>query len=457
MRALLVVALLLTGIGPAAADEVASLAGDWDGAMSARRGVGLRMNLRVDTSDGKTTATMVSLDQGGVKIPIASIARNGDSVTFDAPTVQGRYTATLSRDGKTMTGHWAQRVTLPLTLTRRAEGAPTPIARRPQDLKPPYPYVSEDIVFDGPDGIGLAGTLTRPDGDGPFPAVVLIQGSGPFDRDEAMMGHRPFLVLADALARQGIAVLRADKRGVGKSSGDLKTATIRDSAADTQAAIAYLKQIKAINPHRIGLIGHSEGGLIAPMIAAQDPSIAFIVLMAGPGLKGEDILDMQQRLIGQAMGTTPDKLESTLALNRKLYEAVKTSTDSADAKAKAEAVLEAAGVPPDKRAANAAMVAMPWFRFFLDYDPVPALRRVTCPVLAINGSLDLQVPPKEDLAAIRAALASNPDATVLELPGLNHLFQTTKTGAPAEYAQIDETIAPTVLALIGDWIRKHSQ
>ncbi|HKU54356.1 MAG TPA: alpha/beta fold hydrolase [Rhizomicrobium sp.] len=457
MRALLVAALLLTGIGAAAADEIASLAGDWDGTLPTGRGVSLRMTLRVDSSDGKTTAYMVSLDQGGVKIPIAGIARDGDSVTFDAPTVQGSYSATLSRDGKTMTGRWAQRVTLPLTLTRRAEGAPDPAARRPQDPKPPYPYVIEDIVFDGPGGIRLAGTFIRPNRDGPFPAVVLIQGSGPFDRDEAMMGHRPFWVLADALARQGIAVLRADKRGVGKSGGDPKTATSRDFAADTQAAIAYLKQVKTINPRRIGLIGHSEGGLIAPMVAAEDPSVAFIVLMAGPGLKGEDILDRQQRLIGQAMDVAPGALESALALNRKLYAAVKSSTDSAGAKAKAEAVLEAAGVPAGKRAASAAMAAMPWFRFFLDYDPVPALRQVRCPVLAINGSLDLQVPPKEDLAAIGAALAGNPDTTILELPGLNHLFQTSKTGSPAEYAQIDETIAPSVLALIGDWIRKHSK
>jgi pimeloyl-ACP methyl ester carboxylesterase len=458
MRAWLAAVLLVAVIGtPAMADDVSSLAGDWDGALPAGGGINLRLNFHIDSSDSGTTGTMVSIDQGGAKVSITNIVRQGGSVSFSVPDIQGRYAGTLSPDGKTMTGQWIQRAVMPLTLARRAPGTLEPVVTRPQDPKPPYPYLSQDVVFDGPGGIHLAGTLTRPEGSGPFPAAVLVQGSGPHDRDEAVVGHRPFLVLADALTRRGIAVLRVDKRGVAKSGGDYKTATSRDFAADAQAAIAYLRQSKTIDPRKIGLIGHSEGGLIAPLVAAEDTSVAFIVLMAGPGLKGEEVMAMQQRLIGQATGVPAAKLDAGLALNRKLYEAVRGAPDSAQAQVRAEAVLDAAGIPADRRAIMAAMVASPWFRFFLDYDPAPVLRQVQCPVLAINGSLDLQVPPKEDLAAIRAALAANPDATVLELPGLNHLFQTAKTGSPAEYAQIEETIAPSALALIGDWVQKHSQ
>ncbi len=454
-RRLLLLVLLLLPLPAFAQTENTALDGDWDGALTVAGGISLRLDFHI--GDGGTTAYIVSIDQGGAKIPVTSIVREGDDIAISAPAIHGNYAATLSADGKTMTGRWTQGAPLPLTLTRRAAGAAGPLLKRPQDPKPPYPYVSEDVVFDGPGGIHLAGTLTRPQGEGPFPAAVLIAGSGPQNRDEAILGHRPFLVLADALTRQGIAVLRADKRGVGKSTGDYKTATSRDFAADAEAAIAYLKTVKAINPRKIGLVGHSEGGLIAPMVAAADPSVAFIVLMAGPALKGEDILLMQQRLIAQAMGVDPEKLELGITLNRKIFDAIAGASDSEDAQAKAVAILDAAGVPADKRPGMIANVTAPWFRFFLTYDPIPALRQVKCPVLAIDGSLDLQVPPKEDLAAIKTALAHDRDVTVTELPGLNHLFQTARNGSPAEYAQIEETIAPAVLALIGDWVKKHTK
>ena len=241
------------------------------------------------------------------------------------------------------------------------------------------------------------------------------------------------------------------------TSGDYASATSEDFAADTEASVAYLRSLKSINPRKIGLIGHSEGGLIAPMVATKDKSLAFIVLMAGPGLKGEDILLMQQRLIGEAMGAPAAALDKELALNRRIFEIVQTTPDTAEAKAKVQAVLEAAGIPPSQADATLAVLATPWLRFFLAYDPAPTLRQVKCPVLALNGSLDLQVPPKEDLAAIKAALAANPHATVEELPGLNHLFQTAKTGGPGEYGEIEETIAPAALAVIGDWIVQQTR
>jgi fermentation-respiration switch protein FrsA (DUF1100 family) len=448
-------AALLLISAPAMAQTVSELDGDWDGALVAGAGIKLRMSLHIESHGGVTDVTLVSIDEGNAKVPITAITRAGKNVSLDAHAVPGVFTGAISDDGNTIAG--TLKPALPLTFTRRAAGAVTPTAmKRPQEPKPPFPYKSEDVSFTGPGGITLAGTLTTPQGAGPFSAVVLVQGSGPHDRDENVLTHKPFLVLADALTRRGIAVMRADKRGVGKSTGDYAIATTEDFADDTQATVAYLRTLKTIDSRKIGLIGHSEGGLIAPMVAVKDPHIAFIVLMAGLGLKGEDILLMQQRLIGQAMGTSPGALDKNAETARKIYKAARAGKDTDDAKARVTAVLLASGTPPEQAAVKAALPASPWFRFFLDYDPVPVLRQVKCSVLAIDGSLDLQVPPKEDLAAIKTALTGTRDVTVAELPGLNHLFQTAKTGAPSEYGEIEETIAPAALVLIGDWVVAHA-
>jgi len=290
------------------AQTVSELDGDWDGTVTAPGGIKLRMSLHIESHDGVTAVTLASIDEGNVKVPITAITRAGENVSLDTPTVSGLIKGTISGDGNSIAGKL--NATLPITFTRRAAGAMAPAAlARPQEPKPPYPYRSEDVTFAGPGGITLAGTLTTPQGAGPFPAVVLVQGSGGHDRDENMLGHKPFLVLADALTQRGIAVLRADKRGIGKSTGKFATATSEDFAADTEATVAYLRTLKNIDPKKIGLIGHSEGGLIAPMVATKDTGIAFIVLMAGPGLKGEDILLMQQRLIALAMGASPEAVD----------------------------------------------------------------------------------------------------------------------------------------------------
>jgi hypothetical protein len=450
-------ALLLAALTAfAMAQDVSSLDGDWDGTLTVSAGLKLRLALHAETHDGATSAVLFSVDRNNARIPVTAITRDGGILTLTVPAAHGSFTGTLSAN--TFSGTWTQGASLPLTFVRRPSGMTGPPAlKRPQEPKPPFPYKSEDVTFAGPGGITLAATLTTPEGAGPFLAVVLAQGSGPHDRDETIMGHKPFWVLADALTRRGIAVLRADKRGIGKSTGDYANATSGDFAADTEASVAYLRSLKNVAPKKVGLIGHSEGGMIAPMVAAADPDIAFIVLMAGPGLKGEDILLMQQRLIGQAMGISPDTLAKATALNRQVYEAVLAEKDANDAKAKVTAIFAANNVPANAADAGAATATSPWFRFFLSYDPAPTLRQVKCPVLAIDGSLDLQVPPKEDLAAIKAALSANPDATVKELPGLNHLFQTAKTGAPGEYGEIEETIAPAALAVVGDWIVERTR
>jgi pimeloyl-ACP methyl ester carboxylesterase len=282
---------------------------------------------------------------------------------------------------------------------------------------------------------------------------VLITGSGPQDRDETLLGHKPFLVLSDYLTRKGIAVLRADDRGTGKSTGDFAAATTADFATDTEAGVAYLKTRAEVNPHKIGLIGHSEGGVIAPMIAARDHGIAFIVTMAGPGVPGDQILVAQVRAIDLASGKTPEEAEKDATQEREVLELLKTDKDDATLEKDVRAKL-GGDVPDAKVGLSIKQLNSPWFRYFVNYDPAIALRKVQCPVLAIIGEKDVQVPARQNLPAIREALeeGGNKHFDVEEVPGLNHLFQTAKTGGPMEYAQIEETISPVALDKMAGWI-----
>jgi uncharacterized protein len=326
------------------------------------------------------------------------------------------------------------------------------------------------VAYDTPTpGVRLAGTLTKPRDPGPHPAALLITGSGPHDRDETVMGHRPFLVLADHLTRLGLAVLRVDDRGVGGSTGDRSAATTADYASDSRASLAYLGNRPEIDSGRIGLIGHSEGAIIAPMIAADSPDVAWIALLAGPAVTGERILLSQADAISAASGV-PDAVRADLAkLNEGIYAIVNREPDNVTAEreiqaliAEHEHLLAAAvgGTPTALLAGLKSQVEIavsPWFRAFLRYDPAPALRNVRAPVLAMSGALDLQVPPSQSLPVIAAALedGGNQDYEILKLPGLNHLFQSATTGSPAEYEAIEETIAPRALETLGRWILQH--
>ena len=453
----LVLAMFMLAGAPAVAAPC-DIDGDWDGTLLAGA-IKLRVSFHIATQNGMAGGTMTSVDQGNLVLPLSSVTCDAPNVVLAVDKIHGAYQATLAPDGKSMSGSWSQGgAVLPLMVTRRGPGQTGFLVRRPQEPHPPFPYRSEDVVFDGPGGIKLAGTITIPNGSGAFAAVVLIQGSGPHDRDEAIMGHKPFLVLADYLTRHGIATLRVDKRGIANSTGDYAAATSLDFADDAQAAIAYLKSRPQIDRAKIGLIGHSEGGIIAPIVAARDASVAFIVLMAGPGIPGDILLELQSRLINAGMGASKEQVEHNADLQRRLIAAVKSAKDTGDAQTKAKAIMDALPPGAETQAATAqiATLASPWFRFFLNYDPAVYLRQVKCPVLAIDGEKDLQVPPKEDLAGIRAALAGNPDVQTIELPGLNHLMQTATTGLPAEYGDIEETMAPIVLETITTWIVKHT-
>jgi hypothetical protein len=411
----------------------------------------------VNTQDG-LTAQMQSPDQTPVWIPASSVTRNAGALTITLKGVGITFDGKISADLSSIDGTLTQMGgSLPLALKPvKDQAAAEP--RRPQNPVKPYPYREEEVTYaNKAGGNTLAATLTVPPGKGPFPAVLLIVGSGPHDRDESLMGHKPFLVLADYLTRKGIVVLRADKRGEGKSTGDNETATTADYATDAEAGVAYLKTRSEVDPHKIGLVGHSEGGVIAPMAAVADPDVAFIVMMAGSGVEGDQILVEQGRLIAEAGGMSKEKAEENAVKQREVLALVETEKDSAILDKELREKLAADGLPEAQIGATIKIATAPWFRYFLTYDPAVTLRKVTCPVLVINGSLDLQVPPAQNLPAIRKALqdGGNKHFEVDELPGLNHLFQTAKTGAPSEYGEIEETMSPVALDKMGGWILKQ--
>jgi pimeloyl-ACP methyl ester carboxylesterase len=418
-------------------------------------------------TDGSLGATMDSPDQGAKGIPVTGVTTRGDSLQIEMKNIVGVYDGKIEPGDSVLTGMWSQSgMSFPLVL-KKSVTAPEP-PRRPQDPKKPYPYKEEDVEYKNTEaGITLAGTLTTPRTGGPFPAVLLITGSGTQDRNEQIFNHRPFLVLADYLTRRGIAVLRVDDRGIGGSTGSPVTATTRDFAGDVLAGVQYLKSRKEINPTKIGLIGHSEGGIIAPMVAAGSHDVAFMVLMAGTALPGKVIINRQLVAIGRAQGESEANTARFLSLNEQLLDLAAAEPDSAAFMKRANALLDSVlatltGQEKDQFEPALKQSRMqlqnllaPWTRFFLTYDPRPTLSHITCPVLAINGENDRQVLPDENLPLIEKALRSsgNSHVTVKKLPGLNHLFQTSKTGSPTEYASIEETFSPKALAVIGDWIQ----
>jgi pimeloyl-ACP methyl ester carboxylesterase len=460
--------LLATGCKASAAKGVEGL---WQGTLKVPGGE-LRIVFHINkAADGKLSATLDSPDQGATGIAVDECAFSNGKLTLAVKTIGGGYEGTMKNDSS-IEGKWSQAgMSLPLALKRIAK---LEVALRPQEPKKPYPYKEEEVEFENKTGgFKLAGTLTSPETGGPFPAVVLITGSGPENRDEEVFGHKPFLVLSDYLTRQGIAVLRYDDRGVGKSGGDSKTATTADLATDVLAAFEYLKNRKDIDTKHIGLLGHSEGGVIAPIVANEAPDVAFVVLMAGTGLPGDSVLMLQSQLVAKAEGAADSTLKKSAIAQRALLNLAKSNLDSTALAAKLRPLLKQAMSqlsPADSQALSSAdtsnqaveqqikQVLTPWFHYFLNYDPRPALMKLKQPVLAINGEKDVQVAPKENLAAIEAALKAggNKDYEVKELPGLNHLFQTAKTGGISEYVKIEETISPTALKVMGDWILAHT-
>lgn len=462
---------------PAAAPS-AQTSSRWSGTIELPGGQKLAFSVDLSSDSGTIDIPM----QGAKGLKLEEVATSDKALKFTlAPPgasdkARAKFAVTIADDGQTASGTLSQvGMEFPVAMKRLGEGESADDSlKRPQTPKEPFPYKQEEVSYTNTiDGTQLGGTLTIPDSTGPHPAVIMITGSGPQDRDEALMGHRPFWVIADHFSRAGIAVLRVDDRGVGASTGSIRTSTSEDFAGDVLAGVEFLKTRTDIDPKHIGLVGHSEGGLIAPIVAAKSSDVAFVVMMAGTGISGAELMPIQARLIYTASGMSEEA--ATIQANRTIaiYDLLKNNASDEEVitKVREIAELELADQFKDKPVDDAARrqaeavvesqateLASPWFRYFIKYEPATSLRKVHCPVLAINGSLDLQVPPKENLPRIEQALkeGGNTDVTVVELEGLNHLFQTATTGGPDEYATIEETISPKALDTMTAWIRKRA-
>lgn len=416
-----------------------------------------------DVSGDEPTATLSIPAQGLTDAPVTNVVYTDVRIEFTLAASAAVFQA--DRDGEEAAGHLLQQgreIPLGMRLLGAGENAGP---ARPQTPQPPFPYSARDVTYTNPaEGNTLAGTLTLPAGDGPHPAALLITGSGGQDRDETIFDHKPFWVIADYLSRRGIAVLRVDDRGIGGSDGARADLTSADFAGDVKAGVAFLREQSEIDMARVGLIGHSEGGLIAPMVAAEDPEIAFIVMLAGTGVDGRQVLELQNELLLRAAGASDDYVEAQLERQRPLWDAMAAGADEETLDPLLTALLEhqLQGVTGEARdqtwevawAQAKAQATSAWFQYFLSTDPAQFLEQTQAPVLALNGTLDLQVDAEQNLPAIEAALAraGNDDVTVVRLDRLNHLFQTATTGSVAEYGAIEETFAPEALELMGDWI-----
>ena len=439
--------------------------GDWNGALKVG-GVQLRLVFHITKTAVGLSATMDSPDQGAKGIPMSKTTFENNLLTVEMAAAGIEYTGKL--DSGAVNGTFKQRgQSFPMILTKKTIDKTE--VKRPQEPVKPYPYYSEEVTFsNNKDNITLAGTLTLPKKEGKFPVVVLITGSGPQNRDEELMGHKPFLILSDYLTRNGIAVLRYDDRGTFASKGNFSKSTTFDFATDVESAVNYLKTRPEIDPKHIGLIGHSEGGIIAPMVAVNSKNVNFIVLMAGTGVQGSELLIRQQEAIGKESGMKDDELKKIADINREVYKIICNTSDSTKLKNDLTEFLKLKmkdvpvsqiqkGMTEDEFAkAQMAQLNSPWMLNFIRYNPEPMLEKVKCAVLAINGDKDLQVDSKINLPTIENALkkGGNKHYTIKELPGLNHLFQECKTGAPSEYASIEQTISPLALEKIISWIKE---
>ncbi len=445
------------------------ICGIWQGVIKTS---GFELQMIFTISQNTDSIFIASLDvpeQNAMDIPVDKINIDRNSVHLEITPIEGVFDGNYTKDGETINGQWSQGgMSLPLVLKRSNMKF---VIKRPQEPEEPFPYSVEEVVFKNTKAnITLTGTFTFPHSEGTFPAVLLLSGSGPQDRDEAAFGHRPFFVLADYLTKRGIAVLRVDDRGIGGSTGDFDKATAIDFTSDAIAGVSYLKNRKEINQEKIGLIGHSEGGMIAPMVAVKTPSVAYIVMIASPGLAIKEMEYSGRARDLKSKGASEDLIARERIVLENMFEVIMQETDSSAVRGRFDKIIRESfeGLSEKEREiieiseqnleayihAQLLRLHSPWFRFYLTYDPGKVLEKITIPVLAINGGNDVQVPARENLQAIKKALEAggNNNYTIKELPNLNHLLQTSETGNIFEYVKIEETISPTALQVITGWI-----
>lgn len=458
----MVIIMMISTLAISAQDVI----GSWHGLLKVS-GIELRISFNISQNNGVYSSTMDSPDQGafGIAMTSTEINDNGVKITYAAASIV--YNGTV-KSNELITGTFTQGgMDIPLDLSRTLPEKE--VVKRTQEPVKPYPYYSEEVKVDNKlDSVILAGTLTLPSREGKYPVVILISGSGPQNRDEELLNHKPFLVLSDYLTRNGIAVFRYDDRGTASSTGNYNSATTEDFARDVNAIVEYLMTRKEIDHAHIGLIGHSEGGIIAPMVASKSKDVSFIVMMAGTGIPGNELLLLQQEAILKVSGEKEAQIKEMTTFNKEIFNIILNESNDDSITSQLTAYIKKVSKSnPEWMSSNKldeeSLIQMtvksidtPWMKYFIRHNPALVLQKVKCPVLAINGSKDLQVPPKENLAAIKKALdlAGNSKVTIKELPGLNHLFQECTTGNPSEYSQIDQTISPVALEEICGWIKR---
>ena len=438
--------------------------GSWEGLLNVQ-GMKLRLVYHIEKSSGTYSGTMDSPDQGAFDLKIKAVKVDGKNMVLDMTDLGITYEGEL-RGKDSLVGTFKQAgQSFPLNMVR-SYSSRAQLPHRPQEPTPPFPYESIEVSFTNEKAaIKLSGTLSLPSGKGPFPAVILISGSGPQNRNSEVFHHKPFLVLSDYLTRKGIAVLRYDDRGVGQSEGNFEQATSVDFAEDARAALDFLRKQKNINSKKTGIIGHSEGGMIAPLVAAEGALPAFLVLLAAPGIPIDSLMMLQSKQVARSEGINDEEIQKTLTFNRQFYDIMLNESDGKKAKSEIDKLIAnyLKNLEGDKKtAAEGQLNAMytiaysPWFQFFIRYNPQPVLEKVKCPVLAINGDMDIQVTAKENLAGIEKSLqkGGNTNFEIREIKNLNHLMQKAEKGTISEYAALEETFSPEVLELIASWINK---
>lgn len=435
----------------------ADFSGYWEGNLDIGQPVPLTIAFTFNSPDetGAAVALLHIPQQGLRNFEVPSSIIDGRTVTVDMTTLMASYEGTFNPQTDMIEGVFNQMgQSLKLNLARTTQQE----QRKIQDPQPPYPYGSEDLRFvQSPEGFHLAGTITRPAGEGPFPAVVLISGSGSQNRDEELFGHRPFLVLADALTRAGIVVLRYDDRGFADSEGDASFATTFDLANDAESALKYLATLPYVDSGNIGLIGHSEGAIIAPIVAQRNQAVSFLVLLAGSGVDGIKTLEDQTAAILRSQNAPEEVIAQVVATNLAVYHTIVDESKPLDERKEAVMqMMSGMGMPEAEVSAQVEALFSPWYMNFLSLDPSKYLSKVTAPVMIMNGSKDTQVSASLHVPAIESALhdAGNSKVVTKVYEGLNHLFQPAVTGGVEEYAEIDITIDPQVLADIVWWINE---
>ena len=412
----------------------------------------MEMAFNIKAAENGFSATLDVPAQGAFDVPVDKTVFQDNHLQMTLSAMGASYSGTLK--GEAIEGEFTQHgMAFPLNLTRGEKEAPK---ARPQDPQPPFNYRAEEVTFTNKkEGNTLAGTLTIPEGDGPFPALVLVSGSGQQNRDEELMNHRPFWVIADYLSCRGVAVLRYDDRGMGGSTGEVQNASSMDFSYDAEAAFDYLLNRKEINASQVGILGHSEGGIINFMVAERRPEVAFLVSLAGPAVNGIEVLKEQQAAILSAQGMTEEMVQFSGNANAQMFEIIEASNDREEADTLLRQLLKGWGYNEELTEQTVGQMASPWMYYFLKYDPTEAIVKTNCPALLLNGSKDLQVLASQSFPAYEKIIAEHgkTNLTLREMPDLNHLFQHSETGSPTEYVTIEETISPEVLEMIVEFVK----